>query len=182
VLINFGTLLAQQGRIEEAEVVLREALERDPSYARLVWNNLGIARTIEGDWEGAGRFFEQAHEAGGADADILANLGNVYLALRRPADALARYDEALRHGTARESIIRLGRAVALVRLGRADEGLVEAQEAIRQIPTVPQGWAILDFLATEAGERDLAAEAKRRFWDLQNRPPSRSDLPAWIGG
>ncbi|MFH1278901.1 MAG: tetratricopeptide repeat protein [Candidatus Eisenbacteria bacterium] len=179
ILVNLGTLLAERGEGEEAERVLREALDRDPGYAPFVWNNLALARSMAGDDEGAARFFERALAADSGDADVYANLGNALLSLGRPEEALVRYDEALRRGTERVAPVRLGRAVALVRSGMIDEGVLEAATVARALPGVPEAWAVLAELAAAAGRDDLAEEAAGRFRMRMGRAPGPGDLPPW---
>ncbi|RPJ47040.1 MAG: tetratricopeptide repeat protein [Candidatus Latescibacterota bacterium] len=176
-LINLGTVLARAGRLEEAEETLVQALERDPSYAPFVWNNLAMARLSSGDPDGALVFLERSIAADPNDADVRANAGNVLLSLGRYEEALARLDEALRGAAARELPVRLGRALALSRLGRGEEALAEAERVALAAPAVPEAWAALAEVARAAGDDARAVEARRRFQSLAGRPPGPGDLP-----
>ena len=181
-MINIGTLLAGQGKMEEAEETLREALRHDSRYAPFVWNNLALARLFQGDEEGALRFFGRSLAANPRDADVQANAGNLLLSLGRHDEALVRFDEALRLGTTRDLPVRLGRAAVLVRLGRADEGIAVAESVARSHGQVPEAWAVLAALAGEAGNEEIAGEAIDRFRQLKGRAPGPRDLPRWAGG
>lgn len=87
--------LYRSGRYEEAARQLTElALERptEPS----LYERLGAARYRAGDFEGAGRAWDQADRLrGGTDADSLYNSGNAHYRAGRLEEALARYDRAL---------------------------------------------------------------------------------------
>jgi Tfp pilus assembly protein PilF len=176
-LVNLGMVLTKEGKLDEAEKALREALARDPGYGSFVWNNLALARLARGENEEALRFFQEALAVDPNDPDVYANAGNVLLSLGRLDEALARYDEALRRGTARALPVRLGRALALSGLGRGVEALAEAEAVSRLAPGIPEPWAVLAQVAAAAGDAEKAAEARSRFRALTGREPGAGDVP-----
>ncbi|MBN1827491.1 MAG: tetratricopeptide repeat protein [Candidatus Eisenbacteria bacterium] len=178
-LINYGAVLAERGKLDEAERAFVGALRIAPEYGGFVWNNLAMTRMLGGDWEGARRDFERALEADPRDPEVYINLGNVLLALERPEEAIARFDEAIRRGTARAVLARLGRAMALADMGRLDEAADEAEEAARSMPESRAGWVVLHEIARRAGRDETASEALRRFHAVTGRLPVREDLPEW---
>lgn len=119
-----GLRAANWGEVEEAEPRLTEALRRAPNDAR-TWHALGVVRLKLGDLSGA----EGAYRRGAAqDPRGLDNhIGLATLALLRddPRAVLAEYEVVLALSPDFADA-KLGRAWALVRLGR----FVEAERAI----------------------------------------------------
>lgn len=177
--INLGGVIADRGRPEEAEAYMMEAIGLDRSYAPFVWNNLGYTSVLRGDWQNAARCLEKAIEADPDRPDAYGNLGGVLIALDRPEEALERFDEAVRRGSARGEAIRYGRAMALSDLGRTDEAVDEAAEAARVAPGSTTAWAVLAEVARRGDRGAVCSDAMRKFFDLAKRPPERKDLPEW---
>jgi Flp pilus assembly protein TadD len=119
-----GLRAARWGEVELARPRLEEALRRDTKDAR-VWHALGVVRLRLGDVDGA----RMAYRSGlMADPQALENrigLATVALATDDPRSALAEY-EAIVLARPRFADAHLGRAWALVSLGRLDE----AREAL----------------------------------------------------
>lgn len=124
-----GLRAAAWGEVEEAEPRLREAARRDPKDAR-TWHALGVVRAKLGDLAGA----ESAYRSGTAvdprGLDNHIGLATVGLLRDDPRAVLAEYDQVLvlapQFGDA-----QLGRAWALVRLGRFDEAERAIADAAR---------------------------------------------------
>jgi tetratricopeptide (TPR) repeat protein len=124
-----GLRAAAWGEVEAAEPRLAEATRRRPDDARS-WHALGVVRLKLGDLAGA----ESAYRAGAAlDPRGLDNyIGLATLALLRddPRAVLAEYDRVLvvapQFGDA-----QLGRAWALVRMGRFDDAERAIDNAVR---------------------------------------------------
>jgi tetratricopeptide (TPR) repeat protein len=114
-----GLRAAQWGEAEIAEPRLVEALARDSKLKR-AWHALGVVRLKLGDLQGA----KAAYSSGlSADPTALENrigLATVALAEDDPKEALKQYDAIL---AARPKFgdAELGRAWALMRLGRLDD-------------------------------------------------------------
>ena len=77
--------------------------------------------------------WKRAADAGG-DARDYERLGLAWILLKRPADALPAFDEAVKRAP-NSANIRLNRAVTLAELGRRDEARREAEEALRLDPS-----------------------------------------------
>jgi tetratricopeptide (TPR) repeat protein len=126
LLNNLGVLLRSQGRSEEALALQQRAVE---------------AKSVLGRYDLA--------------AESMTNMGNIHLSAERYPAALATYDEALEllaasggeHG-AKESLIRLNRALALYAAGRPDEAIED------------YGRALALALATSPPNVDLAYSAR----------------------
>ncbi|HWA76645.1 MAG TPA: tetratricopeptide repeat protein [Polyangiaceae bacterium] len=124
-----GLRAAEWGEVEEAEPRLSEAVRRAPRDAR-AWHALGVVRVKLGDLPGA----EQAYRAGAsADPRGLDNhIGLATLGLLRddPRAVLAEYDAVVLLSPAFADA-HLGRAWALVRLGRFDDATQAIDDAAR---------------------------------------------------
>jgi tetratricopeptide (TPR) repeat protein len=99
------------------------------------------------------------------------SMGSVYLRMRRPTEAIAAFDEALRRAPGDVTALR-GRSEALAAAGRKDESMAAArrvaqleamEQAGRRLPAVAQGDADASFAQAEearsAGEERRAVEA-----------------------
>ena len=93
-LTNFGIVLTDLGRLDEAVVICRRALEIKPDYAR-AHNNLGNALLDLGRFDEAAACFYRALEIKHDYARAHNNLGNALDKLGRLDDAMASYRRAL---------------------------------------------------------------------------------------
>jgi tetratricopeptide (TPR) repeat protein len=82
------------GRAAEAKAAYAQAVELCPQL-RNAYERMAAIAIRERDWDTAARQYEQLAELEPGDLDILLTLGNLYLELRRPADAIAHYQQAL---------------------------------------------------------------------------------------
>jgi len=94
--LNFvGYSLAEQGvRLEEAEKLVRRALELKPRSGHVL-DSLGWVLFRRGEHRRAVEVLEQADQLAGPDATILEHLGDAYRAAARLADAARTYRRAL---------------------------------------------------------------------------------------
>lgn len=90
---NLGNHLAMHGRYAEAEEQYRAALARRPDMVPAI-SNLATTRAREHDYAGAERLFRRALALDPRNAGAHFGLGDVLLALGRPAEALAEYEAA----------------------------------------------------------------------------------------
>ncbi|HET7505669.1 MAG TPA: hypothetical protein VFK02_31835, partial [Kofleriaceae bacterium] len=99
-----------------------------------------------GNWAKVRTYGEMATYINPSDADILGGLGRAYLELRQPARALFTYDTMLlaTPPPRRPALVHLGRARALVALGKT----ADAKAAIAQaMKTEPENAEILELKA-----------------------------------
>ena len=92
---NLGSLLAKQGKIEEAAAHYNEALRIKPNYAE-AHNNLGSLLAKQGKIEEAAAHYTQALRIKPDYADAHCNLGNVLAKQGKVEEAVAHYTQALR--------------------------------------------------------------------------------------
>lgn len=175
--INLAGILAQQGRIPEAEDLLKQALVIAPDYGSFVWNNLAGLQMMRGDNEGAELSLARSIAIDPRDADVWTNLGNVRLLRANPREAIAAFDEALARGTTLGAQAETGRARALLAVGSTTDAFAGAKRAAERFPNEPKAWALVWFVARQAGDDRAATDAAARFQAFAGRDPVEADLP-----
>ena len=90
-----ATVLLAEGRAADAVALLREA-PVDQGESPELLAKLGAALREAGDLRGAAVALERSRQAGNQNPELLNDLGVVYAALDRTADARAMFDELLR--------------------------------------------------------------------------------------
>jgi predicted TPR repeat methyltransferase len=93
-LYNFGILLAQVGRHEEAERRIRQAIGLGLRSARIFYNHGTVLKHLQRPLEALDAF-DKAQATGPADAEMLNNRGTVLNDLGRFAEAIANFDTAI---------------------------------------------------------------------------------------
>jgi Flp pilus assembly protein TadD len=124
-----GLRAAEWGEAELAEPRLVEALTRDSKNAR-AWHALGVVRLKLGNLQGAKSAYSSGLSADPAALENRIGLATVALAEDDPKEALKQYDAIL---AARPKFgdAELGRAWALMRLGRLDDAEKALDEGYR---------------------------------------------------
>lgn len=124
-----GLRAAHWGEAELARPRLEEALRRDSARAD-IWHALGLVRLNLEDTAGAEQAYRNGLQADPASMENRIGLATVALRRRDPSAALAQYDAVIRVRP-RFADARLGRAWALILLGRYDAALSSLDEAGR---------------------------------------------------
>ena len=91
VAILLGGLLGEARRFAEAEACLRDAARRWPARAAISYNLAKVVRD-RGQLDESARLYARCVELDPEMAQAWRNLGNVYVDLGRPEDALRAYD------------------------------------------------------------------------------------------
>lgn len=91
---NLGKAYHALGKMAEAEVCYRQALELNPHYAS-AYNNLANLVREEGKLDEATACYRRALELQPEDVEVCNNLGNLLRALGKPDEAIACYERAL---------------------------------------------------------------------------------------
>jgi protein O-mannosyl-transferase len=145
---NLGKAVMQKGRLDEAVVHFRKALEICVNCPE-VHNNLGHVLARKGDWSDAITSYRAAMQAWPRpDAHNNNNLGISLAKVGKTDEALAQFREALRiDGNYREAHCNL--AILLLQLGQRDEAIVHLREALRLKPDDEQVKAQLRQLGVE---------------------------------
>jgi hypothetical protein len=122
-------------------------------------NNLGFVYYGLGDLDSAAKCFEESRDMGGqAEGYALDNLGSVYRDLRRPADAIASFEESVLKHRASGDLRAEARALKHVgevrhQIGRtaaAREALTRAVEIFEQVADQPEAKETASLLASLA--------------------------------
>jgi len=152
---NLGVILRETGRLENALISYREAIELCPEYAE-AYCNFGIALKELGRTEEAisplERAVELAPEFGGAHS----NLGNALHVLGRPDAAMRAYDKAVALAP-QDPSVRLNRAITRQDLGDLGGAQSDLREVIRLQPQHGEAWRLLSGLKrfTSAEDKDV---------------------------
>ncbi|AVO36782.1 tetratricopeptide repeat protein [Pukyongiella litopenaei] len=86
ILTGLGTAALGQGRLGQAETILRRAVAADPSYPA-AWNNLGVVLMERGMYPEAEQVFRRAFAAdAGRDGAIRENLIHATAKVENPAE------------------------------------------------------------------------------------------------
>jgi tetratricopeptide (TPR) repeat protein len=190
---NQGEILGDQGRLEEAALVIGDAvnvLETGGGYQVVfAFRNLAVVRARQGDFAAAHDLLDRADAGLGEDgeprevADNATRRALVYLLERRPADALTSLERAGEVAadawTAR--IARL-RGCAWLQMGRTTDAAVELARAVERAiadADVYEQAVAQDVLSRVVGEPDAskaAAGAAAAFDELGVIAPPRVPL------
>ena len=116
---------------------------------------------MRGLWQEALAELEAATRLAPDVANGWNNLGSVYLALQRPADAVRAFRRALEAGSG-EAVVRRNLAGALLEMGDLPEARRQIEITLRLSPADPAGWLRLGRIASAQGDAPTAREAYRR--------------------
>jgi protein O-mannosyl-transferase len=156
--IAVGSMLAMQGRLEDAVGHFREAVRIAPESSA-AHRALGKALAEFGRFDEGVEHLSMAVRYQPTSADAQDDFGIALADHGKPAAAIPRYLEALRLDPNRASTHRrLGSA--LMMLGRADEAIAQYQDAIRLQPEFARAHNDLGFALIAVGRND---EAKDQF-------------------
>jgi tetratricopeptide (TPR) repeat protein len=165
---NLGVAYQQQGKIDQALLEYKLAIELDPWGAVGAYNNIAEIYMNRGELEEAIRYFNLASELDPmATAISLANLGHCYLCLGRREEALRAYEESLRRspGLANQDV-RLEVLIALAKLylelHRLEEARATCEAALERAPRSMDALAALGQIQFHQGEDAAAIETFRK--------------------
>ena len=134
VLVNYSTLLLLRGRIDEAIVLMQQAL-REPGYGKpaLAYTNMGLAYFTKGLLSQAIEQFRMALEYQPDLPEAHYNLGLVYARLGEHNKAIRAFREAIRYRPSYvEAHASLG--AALLEAGRQEEARLAFERVIALAP------------------------------------------------
>jgi tetratricopeptide (TPR) repeat protein len=155
----------QAGRLDEAEQIYRQLLAARPNDAGVV-QLLGLIALQRGQFQLAESCICQAIRLDGGQAVFHGNLGEVYRAMGRPADARACYERALaispRMAEARNNLGTLLQAE-----GRHDEAIGCYQEALAVRPDFADALNNLGSALQDQGNLPGAIAAYRRAVEVE---------------
>jgi protein O-GlcNAc transferase len=124
--------LHSQGAVADAARAYAEILTARPEHADAL-HLLGVAETQLGRAQNGLDLISKSLAINPSQPVAVANSGNALIALRKPAEALARYERALTMYPD-YALAHNGRGNALLALGRPEEALVSFEHALRLAP------------------------------------------------
>jgi protein O-GlcNAc transferase len=135
--VKFNEALAcqQRGDITRADRVCQALLQGDPGFAD-AWHLRGLLAFQSARYEPGIEYIQRSLALNPLQAAALGNIGSALLLLKRPAEALERFDAALRL-QGESAAILYGRSSALLDLGRGAEALAALDRALELQPIFP---------------------------------------------
>lgn len=130
--LYLGTVLAEQGRANEALRHLYASVEEKPDFFD-AHDSLGALLGRLGKNDEAAAQFEQAIRLQPTDSEGHCNLGNVRLAQGKLAEAADEFNAAI-HAQPSFAAAHFGLGVVLINQSRFDESIAQFQEALRLDP------------------------------------------------
>lgn len=162
----------QAGRLDEAEVIYRQILGKEPDHPEAL-RLLGVIAHQRGQDKRATDLLHRAIELRGENAAYHNDLGDVLTALRRPHEALTAYGEACRldptHAEARNNL-----GLILQSLGRQDEAIAAFAQACELKPDFTVAAFNLANSLQGAGRLAEAITVYRRVLEIDS-----NDADAW---
>ena len=163
---NLGLALSRRGKMDEAIIHIRKALEINPSYAPAHYN-LGLFLSQKGDFEGAVTEYRRALAINPNDAITHNNLGNVLKQKKQMEEAIGEYQQAVGLKPKKPELhFNLGDA--LVQAGRLDEAIAQYQTALEIDPSYAEAQNGLGIALAEKGD---IREATARFQEALRLKP-----------
>ena len=131
-LMNLGSVLRRQGKLNDAIQCYRQVAAQLPSQAE-PWRRLGAALSAKGELGEALATYQQGLRFNSNNVDLLLDLGNAWLAQTNSARAADCFRNALKVDPASPGLhYNLGLALGL--LGRPGDARLELQAALRLQP------------------------------------------------
>ena len=171
-----GTVLGQQGRIDEAMAHLRESLRTQPAFA-YTHNSMGKALMQRGDIAGALSQFQEALLYNDRDPMALYNAGVALALLGRPEEAAQRYRESLR-ARPDNPMVHTNLGNLLLGQGRVEEAAGHYRRAIAISPGDARIRYNLGVVSTRQGN---IPEAIRHYREAIRIQPDYADAHTNLG-
>ena len=148
------------GKLPEAEVGFRKAVELNPSYAQ-GFNNLGITLKDQGNLEDAIEAYEHALKLKPSYAEAHINMGNALKNQRKFEDAIEAYQRALKiRPNFTEALMNMG--AALQDQGKLDAAVKAYERALKLKPGYAEAYLNMGNALRSQGTLDAAIEAYQR--------------------
>jgi protein O-GlcNAc transferase len=152
------------GRLDQAEALCRQLLERDPRDAEAL-NQAALIAARRKDYRQAIRYFRRAIRSNAANVGYHNNLGNALLALRQPDEAARHYRQVLQR--APDFVMaRLNLGIALSELGRPEEAIGCFRQVVAAEPRLASAYRGLASVLSSQGRIEEAIEVNRRVLEL----------------
>jgi Tfp pilus assembly protein PilF len=169
--VDLGTAYYREGNIEGAITMLQDATKEDPGNWRAV-SNLGVAYAAAGRVEMAGKCFAHAARMVPDEGEVLLNYGAFLVNTGRAEEAVPVLSRGLHDlDYPNGSMLLSNLAKAYTAVGRHEEAVKSAREAVRRSPKLCQGWFNLGLAQEARGDAPAALEA---YQELESTCPSEA--------
>jgi tetratricopeptide (TPR) repeat protein len=147
---NLGMLMLNQGKLQEAIPMFRDAIRADPGFSDAHYN-LGLALAQAGQFSGAIEQYVKALEIEPSFPEAYNNLAGLLDRSGHPDEAIGYYQKALEiNGHDAEAWNNLGGV--LVRKGDLDQGIVDLKKALEIKPAYAEAHYNLGIAYRQKGE------------------------------
>ncbi|KAE8745748.1 hypothetical protein FOCC_FOCC007544 [Frankliniella occidentalis] len=166
---NLANILRDEGKLDEAESLLRKAVKIRPDFAA-AWMNLGIVLAALKKHEEAKVCYTTALLHRSQYPECLYNLGNLYLDLKNTNEALMVFKKAVQQRPT-FSIAWNNMVIMLESIGKLNDAKVIALEALKYLPND----AGLHFnLANTLGKMNEFEDAEQHFREAVKLAPNNA--------
>lgn len=173
-----GTLLLNDGRLDEARRHLERALDSNPGDA-VCYNQLGVILARQGDPAGAQQLYRRALQLRPLYADAHYNLGVLLAAEGAAEQALRHYLDA-RKVRDHDAELENNLGVTLAQLGRTEEAMEHFRRVLQLDPDSAEGHGNLGNLLFEGNRVGDAVAHYRRGLALRDSDDLRYNLQAAV--
>ncbi len=172
---ELGRLAGRQGKYDEAQILLGQALAIHPSFAP-GWFELGKVRAASGNYELALQAFSESLRFNPQDAPSWFCSGLALAMLNRRADAIQYYHQAVKFAPDDwMTHFELGGLLGLD--GKMSEAKTESEMAIRLNPDFPRAHLNLGMALVQLGQ---FAEAEQQFKETLRLDPTNSKAADYL--
>lgn len=161
---NLGAILLREGRVQEAEVAFRKALELNPRSGRALYN-LGKVHALRGDVDTALEQYLKATQADPRLAEAHSDVANILVRRGQPQLAIPHYREAIHANPAYvQAYFNLGNV--LLAMGETEEAVDALETAVQLAPNDARVRYALGQAYEKQGNRGAALKEYGRVLEL----------------
>jgi protein O-mannosyl-transferase len=176
--LNFGTVLLNKGRVDEAITQYQQSLAIDPDYAEARFD-FGIALAQKGRVDEAITQYQEALQINPDYADAHVNLGIALLHKGRVDEALSHYRKALQiNPNYMEARVNFGNALA--QQGKVDDAISQYQEALQIKPDDEVVQVNLGIVLLQTGRAGEAMAHLQKALQLKPTDAKANNYLAWL--